>query len=126
MALKDESMKIAQGMTPDNLDYFFNGMDTPEQAEAEEPAKPNASDTTPNARQKKVSRAKQSPTEKSKYTHIRLTDAVKTDVDRSLQAYRLVTGKSVSLSEFIGTCVRRALPHISKEAAEMVRLIQKE
>lgn len=68
-----------------------------------------------------ISIAKANPASAKGSTHIRLTNDVKTFCYRAHQCYQLATGKHLSLSSFIELCVKRALPHISKEASELMR-----
>ena len=111
----DFAVALGSEQSEQQLDYFFGEQSepSPEKAEADEggeEVKP-----LPRQRGKKVTAS----------THIRVSLEHKEFLEQCLCAYYLTTKKTISLSEFLVLCVRRALPHISKETADLIRQLDK-
>ena len=54
-------------------------------------------------------------------TLMRISLSAKASIYRARQCYEIATGKKTSMSTFLELCVRRALPRLSKEAADIYR-----
>ncbi len=107
----DFAMALGSEQSEQELDYFFgkNG----EKDEGKTETETETHQPSPSGKKTK------------NWNSIRITTTQKASLDQAHQAYRLATGKTISLSDFIGLCVRRALPHISKEAADLMRQLEK-
>ena len=129
MAKKDITMAV--GMTAmEGMSSFINesgdmlGLEKEPAPRSDEPeAQPEAHQEAPVAERPKGGPAAR---KQVKYTSVRLTDQSHLFLSRAVQCYRIATGRSISLGDFIELSVRRALPHISKEAYQILSSIQKD
>lgn len=110
----DFAVALGSEQSGHELDYFFGEQSepSPEKAEADE----GGEEVNPLPRQRG---------KKTGSTLIRISSEHKEVIEQYHQAYCLATKKAVTLSEFLALCTRRALPHISKDAADIIRLLEK-
>ena len=108
----DFAVALGSEQSGHELDYFFGEQSepSPEKAEADE----GGEEANPLPRRQEKATAS---------THIRVSSEQKKVIEQYHQAYCLATKKAITLSEFLALCVRRALPHISKDAADIIRLL---
>ena len=112
----DFAVALGSEQSEQQLDYFFDERSESKQEETEPQKGEEGGEQTPRQRGKKVTAS----------THIRVSLEHKEFLEQCLCAYYLTTKKTISLSEFLVLCVRRALPHISKETADLIRQLDKQ
>ena len=61
-----------------------------------------------------------------RYTTIRLSEDAYSSIARAAQCYRIATGNNLSLGDFVALSVKRALPHLSKQAYQVMVSLQKD